>query len=437
LRDAAAAAAAEAKAKANADAAVGAVADWLSTTAEKFSFDRTRRLRRSETTIRTTHRGAAARRRRTSKMVSTRSAQKAEDDSLHVAAPFAHLALALLTVAPLFTAVNTNLNVLLTASLAVYAGAHRSVRPAASGLTEAMSKQDAMRFPIVGSCVLLGFFILFKYLPADLINKLMTGYFLLLGVAALTGALAPVLGLCMPRALAVKRLNFGTIPTIKFITDEPTRLSLTVAELVAGVVSVAFSLWYVMKKHWIANNALGLAFSLTGIEFLTLESVQIGTILLVGLFFYDIFWVFCTPVMVSVAKSFDAPIKLLFPKGFVVDAKQQFSMLGLGDIVIPGIYVALILRMDIALRAAAKKARRPKPRSYFPAVAFGYVAGLGTTILVMNVFNAAQPALLYIVPGILGGTFTRALFAGGLKELGEVWRYGDEEDEEGESTKSK
>ena len=30
----------------------------------------------------------------------------------------------------------------------------------------------------------------------------------------------------------------------------------------------------------------------------------------VGLFFYDIFWVFCTPVMVSVAKSFNAPIKV-------------------------------------------------------------------------------------------------------------------------------
>ena len=27
-------------------------------------------------------------------------------------------------------------------------------------------------------------------------------------------------------------------------------------------------------------------------------------------FFYDIFWVFFTPVMVSVAKSFDAPIKV-------------------------------------------------------------------------------------------------------------------------------
>ena len=39
--------------------------------------------------------------------------------------------------------------------------------------------------------------------------------------------------------------------------------------------------------------------------------------------------------MVTVAKSFDAPIKLLWPKNFFVDP-LQFSMLGLGDIVIPG-----------------------------------------------------------------------------------------------------
>ena len=54
--------------------------------------------------------------------------------------------------------------------------------------------------------------------------------------------------------------------------------------------------------------------------------------------------------MVSVAKSFDAPIKLLFPRGpvNVLDSsKRPFSMLGLGDIVIPGLYVALILRMDM------------------------------------------------------------------------------------------
>jgi hypothetical protein len=40
---------------------------------------------------------------------------------------------------------------------------------------------------------------------------------------------------------------------------------------------------------------------------------------------------------VTVAKSFDAPIKLLFPRQFPTEStKMLHSMLGLGDIVIPG-----------------------------------------------------------------------------------------------------
>ena len=59
-----------------------------------------------------------------------------------------------------------------------------------------------------------------------------------------------------------------------------------------------FCCWYYAKKHWLANNVLGICFSVEGIEHLSLGSVQTGVILLSGLFFYDIFWVFCTPVMV-------------------------------------------------------------------------------------------------------------------------------------------
>ncbi len=52
---------------------------------------------------------------------------------------------------------------------------------------------------------------------------------------------------------------------------------------------------------------------------------------------YDIFWVFGTDVMVTVATKFDAPMKLLFPRAFATaDSDQQNSLLGLGDIVIPG-----------------------------------------------------------------------------------------------------
>ena len=38
-----------------------------------------------------------------------------------------------------------------------------------------------------------------------------------------------------------------------------------------------------------------------------------------------------------------------------------------------------------------------------------YAIGLAATILVMNYFSAAQPALLYIVPAVLGGVGIHAL----------------------------
>ena len=46
------------------------------------------------------------------------------------------------------------------------------------------------------------------------------------------------------------------------------------------------------------------------------------------------------------AKNFDAPIKLLFPRDLTPGVEKPFSMLGLGDIVIPGVFVALLLRYD-------------------------------------------------------------------------------------------
>jgi len=44
-------------------------------------------------------------------------------------------------------------------------------------------------------------------------------------------------------------------------------------------------------QHWIANNMFALAFALNGVEFLQLNRISTGCILLGGLFIYDIFWV--------------------------------------------------------------------------------------------------------------------------------------------------
>ena len=76
-------------------------------------------------------------------------------------------------------------------------------------------------------------------------------------------------------------------------------------------------------------------------------------VMLLGLFFCYIFHGLVGMRITAVqAKSFDAPIKLLFPRALEEgDTSTPFSMLGLGDIVIPGIFVALILRYD-ALHAS-------------------------------------------------------------------------------------
>jgi len=157
---------------------------------------------------------------------------------------------------------------------------------------------------------------------------------------------------------------------------------------------------------------LGLSFSIQGIALLSLGSYKIGCILLSGLFFYDIFWVFATDVMVSVAKSFDAPVKLLFPKNLFADP-LQFSMLGLGDIVIPGIFIALLLRFD-AKRSVGKN---NFSKTYFWTCFIGYFIGLVSTIVVMHTFQHAQPALLYLVPACIITSFGLAMLRGEVTQL--------------------
>jgi len=117
-------------------------------------------------------------------------------------------------------------------------------------------------------------------------------------------------------------------------------------DILTAVISFIPVYFYLTTGHWNLNNLFGLSFSITGIDSIALPNFRIGFILLWGLFFYDIFWVYGTDVMITVAKNLNAPIKLLFPIDLLADP-PKLSLLGLGDIVIPGIFVALCLKYDI------------------------------------------------------------------------------------------
>merc|ERR1712013_95250 len=293
---------------------------------------------------------------------------------------------------------------------------------------ESMSKKDAAMFPIIASCALFGLYIFFKLFSKEYINLLLSFYFLVLGIFALSHMMSPVILKLVPSAVPVipfhLKFTQGEGESMESVMD----YKFTTHDLVClGLCSVV-GVWYIMKKRWLANDLLGMAFAVNGVELLHLNNVVTGCILLGGLFFYDIFWVFGTDVMVTVAKSFEAPIKLVFPQDLLENGLNatNFAMLGLGDIVIPGIFIALLLRYDISLKRNSN--------FYFYATFIAYLAGLLLTIFIMHVYKHAQPALLYLVPACLGVPLFLALVRGDIKSM---FQYEDHPDLEAEKKKDK
>ena len=139
-------------------------------------------------------------------------------------------------------------------------------------------------------------------------------------------------------------------------------------------------------------------------------------LMLWGLFFYDIFWVYGTDVMITVAKSIDAPIKLMFPYSWA-EVPAKFSMLGLGDIVIPGVFVALCLKYDVDRQIGIAKKLSEIKTCYFNWCFGGYALGMVATFVTMVVFEHPQPALLFLVPGCTLSVLLKALKDNQLKEF--------------------
>lgn len=184
---------------------------------------------------------------------------------------------------------------------------------------------------------------------------------------------------------------------------------MTLLDIICTGVSLVQMGLYVLYKNWIYNNALALIFCIHALQSMFIGNFKNGAILLSLLFFYDIFFVFGTDVMLTVAKGIDAPIKLMFPKDYSQDP-PQYSILGLGDIVIPGIFVSLCLRFDFLKTVNAEKLsdlieRESKgdskadtmkylvqkalesPKTYFKAVNVGYLLAMVCTIVVMLIFD--------------------------------------------------
>ncbi|KAL9624778.1 MAG: hypothetical protein Q9160_001133 [Pyrenula sp. 1 TL-2023] len=243
---------------------------------------------------------------------------------------------------------------------------------------------------------------------------------------------------------------------------------LDAAAIVMSVPLVAY--FALVSKPWYLTNFLGFSFSYGTLQYMSPTTFNTGSLLLSALFFYDIYFVFFTPMMETVATKLNVPIKLLFPRPSAPDADpkvQALAMLGLGDIVIPGIMIGLALRFDLYLHYLKKQTTKNEPKEgedaidksrylratgnwgerfwtlsshqteflqakdfqkpYFKAGLTGYVAGMIVTLVAMQVSRRAQPALLYLVPGVLISLWGTALARGDIKEM---YKFSEDSKEE-------
>ncbi|KAJ6499313.1 peptidase A22B, signal peptide peptidase [Mycena sanguinolenta] len=319
------------------------------------------------------------------------------------------------------------------ATVSIYLGAHGSLPPPRNAdgtrseeeeIPERMSSDDAYLFPIIGSAALLGMYAIVKYFGTAWINWFLGFYFSFVGVGAVWKS-----------AISLMRWTVGdarwkTFDEVSFIIRKGKHApllalaartpSLAVFPL-ALLPSLMYTFW---ARTALLTDVLALAFAHNALAMLKIDSFATGCILLAGLFLYDVFFVFGTEVMVKVATSLDVPIKLLWAKSLSFGVDRGFTMLGLGDVVVPGIFIALALRYDHHRAGSPAHSGFKKP--YFYAGLSGYVLGLLTTMTVMHVWGKAQPALLYLSPACIFSFGATGALQG---DLGAAWAWSDEEKE--------
>ncbi|XP_044058315.1 signal peptide peptidase-like 2A isoform X1 [Siniperca chuatsi] len=223
----------------------------------------------------------------------------------------------------------------------------------------------------------------------------------------------------------------------------------SVRSLILAAVCISVSVvWGVYRNEdrwiWILQDLLGIAFCLNFMKTISLSNFKICVILLSLLLVYDVFFVFITPfftkngvsIMVQVALGPDAsgektqgnmvevpaepqtpseklPVVMRVPR-FSAWAQNlcgmQFSILGYGDIIVPGLLVAYCSRFDVWINSSKK--------IYFISCCIAYLLGMIATFAVMLLSGMGQPALLYLVPFTL---IISAVVAGCRGEMRQFW----------------
>ena len=448
-----------------------------------------------------------------------------------------HITLLAMSVIPIYCAAHASLRRPTTAGKALKRkGLPEEDEKKDSPPVESLGPADAILLPLMAGTTLTGLYYLIKWLddPA-LLSKILNWYFALLSVFATAYLLATIIDSIfdfifpvayssngktwvvqekdrnflsisenrtvpspLPSSLASLPLPKSWTKFLWWLRELPYSMmhlrcsirgkgtSIPFNPIFIGLVSLSVSLTLysnLIRPTWWLNNLFGFAFVYPSPRMVSPGTSTTASLILAALFVYDIYFVFFTPIMVTVATSLDIPAKLYIPR-----PGGGVGIIGLGDLVIPGIVIGWALRFDLwhhyfkqqktvndgdkeffeygrnpvtnefervnkgkvtktikvpyqeatgfwgtRFWTGSPSSQIPQilgtqfPKPYFHATLTGYILGMLATDFIMNFYGHAQPALLYLVPGVLGALWLTAIYRG---EFSLIFNYVEGESEE-------
>ncbi|KAK6137475.1 hypothetical protein DH2020_028780 [Rehmannia glutinosa] len=229
-----------------------------------------------------------------------------------------------------------------------------------------ISTTSAVLFVVVASC----FLILIYKLMSSWFIELLVVLFCIGGVEGLQTCLVALLSRWFKQAGE----SFIKVPVLGAISY----LTLAVAPFCI-TLAVVWAVYRDTYFGWIGQDILGIALIITVLQIVRIPNLKVAR---------------------GDGSGEDGiPMLLKIPRLF--DPWGGYSIIGFGDILLPGLLVAFSLRYDLL----ANKSLRA---GYFFWTIVAYGLGLLITYIALNLMDGhGQPALLYIVPFTLGTFFAR------------------------------
>lgn len=269
-----------------------------------------------------------------------------------------------------------------------------------------ISGQAAVGFVVLASAMLvLLFFFLDRWLAYILVGMFTLGAWQATGMVAFSALQHFTSQQC--RASHMRLPWAGVVP-----------VNGVLATAGGGALCAVWAVWHNAPWSWPLQDIMGICFMLVILRQFFLPNLKVASILLCLAFVYDVWWVFLQPlvtggqsVMIEVATGGSSheqlPMVLRVPHS-ALGTNPAFALLGLGDVVLPGLLAVFCRRFDSLHRL-------PLARSFYMPCVCGYAAGLLLTYCALwfSWFgDQGQPALLYLVPATLGSISLLALSRG-------------------------